>query len=79
MWKKNILEPDMIQMPVWRLRVTCWMRKATNTLSEYVTLIAFPCQQCLHERASIVRCTYLACLQAIEVGYVTNCRPLNGL
>jgi len=54
---KNILEPDRLQMPVWRMHVTCWMRKATNTHSEYVTVIAFSCQQWSHERASILRCT----------------------
>jgi len=32
--------------------------KAANTLSEYGTLIAFPQQQWLHERASMLRCTY---------------------
>jgi len=33
-----------------------------NTLSEYVPLIAFLLQQCLHERASTLRYTYIACL-----------------
>ena len=42
-------------MPVRRMRVPCWMRKPTNTLSEYVTHIAFSWQQWLHERASILR------------------------
>ena len=31
----------------------------TNTNSEYVTLIAFPLQQCLHGRASLLRYTYI--------------------
>jgi hypothetical protein len=38
------------------------MPKATNTHSEYVILIAFPRQQGLHERASVLRYTYIACL-----------------
>jgi len=38
------------------------MPKATNTLSEYVILIAFPLQQWLHERDSMLRHTYTACL-----------------
>jgi len=33
---------------------------ATNTHSEYVTLIAFPLEQWLHGRASVIRCTYIA-------------------
>jgi len=39
-----------------------WIRKATNTLAEYVSLTAFPLQQWLHERASVLRCTYIACI-----------------
>jgi len=33
---------------------------ATNTLSEYVTLIVFPLEQWLHGRATVLRCTYIA-------------------
>jgi hypothetical protein len=36
--------------------------KTTNTHSEYVILIAFPLQQRLHERASMLRYTYIASL-----------------
>jgi hypothetical protein len=28
-------------MTVWRMRVSCWILKATNTHSKYVILIAF--------------------------------------
>jgi hypothetical protein len=37
-----------------RMRFTCWIPKATNTHSEYVTLIAFPRRQWLHERTSVL-------------------------
>jgi len=30
MWK-NIVEPGRPQITVWRLRITCWIPKATNT------------------------------------------------
>jgi len=33
------------------LHIACWIPKATNTLSEYVILIAFPLQQWSHDRA----------------------------
>jgi len=49
-------------MTIWRMRIACWIPKATNTHSEYVTLIAFPLQQWLHKRAAVVRYTYIACL-----------------
>jgi hypothetical protein len=48
---QNIVEPDMPQIKVWRMRVACWIPKAINTHSEYVILIAFPLQQWLQERA----------------------------
>ena len=47
-------------MTIRRMRIACW--KFTNTLSEYVILIAFPLQQWLHERASVLQYTYIACL-----------------
>jgi len=39
----------------------CWVIEATNTHSEYVMLIAFTRQQWLHEHASILGYTYIAC------------------
>jgi hypothetical protein len=40
MWK-NIVEPDIPQITIWRLHITYRMPKATDTHSEYVILIAF--------------------------------------
>jgi len=34
---------------MWHMHITCWITKATNTHSEYVTLTAFLLQQWLHE------------------------------
>jgi len=42
------------------MRIAYWITKATNTHSEYIQLIAFSLQQLLHERASILRYTYIA-------------------
>ena len=39
------------------MRIACWILKATNTHSECVILNAFPIQQWLQERASILRHT----------------------
>jgi len=49
MWK-NMEEPDIPQMMMWRMRISSWIPKATNTPSEYIylTLTAFPQQQWLH-------------------------------
>jgi len=57
-----MVEPDMPLMTVWRMLIACRIPKATNTHIEYVILVAFPLQQWLHERASTLRYTYIACL-----------------
>ena len=49
-------------MVIWRMRISCWIPKATNTLSEYNILIAFQLQILLHERTSMLRYMYIACL-----------------
>ena len=49
-------------MIMWCMRITCWIPKAIHTQSEYVILIAFTLQKWLHERASVLRYTYIACL-----------------
>ena len=64
MWK-NIVQPDRPQMKIWRMRIACWIPKATNTHSEYVILIAFRPQQWLHECASMLRYTHIACVVKI--------------
>jgi hypothetical protein len=58
MWK-NFVEPGRPQMTIWRLFVSRWVSKATNTHSEYVVLIAVPQQTWLHEDASMLRYTYI--------------------
>jgi hypothetical protein len=47
---KNIVEPVRQQMTIWRMRFVCWIPEATDTHSEYVTLITFLPQQWLRER-----------------------------
>jgi hypothetical protein len=50
------------QMIIWLMPIVCGIPKATNRHSEYVILIALSLQQLLHERASMLRYTYIACL-----------------
>jgi len=45
-------------MTIWRMRIACWIPKATNTHSEYVIFIAFLQQKWLHERAWILPVLY---------------------
>jgi len=66
--RKNIVQPDRPQLTTWRMRIPCWMTKATNTQSQYIILIAFSLQQWLHERASLLcysTCLVLILLQVI--------------
>ena len=59
MWKYTV-EPDRPQMTIRRMLIECWIPKATNAHSEYVTRLAFSRQQWLHERTSLLRYTYFA-------------------
>jgi hypothetical protein len=58
---------------VWHMRIACWIVEATDTHLEYATLIAFPLQQWLDERASILYYMYIPCL------IVPSCMPFNVL
>jgi hypothetical protein len=45
-------------MKIWIMRMSCWIPKAH---SFYVIVIALPLQQWLHECASVLPYTYIAC------------------
>jgi hypothetical protein len=70
MWK-NIVKPGRPQMIIWHMHIECWIPKATNTLSEYVILIAFQLQQWLHEHTSMLCYTYIACPVIDETSHPT--------
>jgi hypothetical protein len=44
------------------MRFSCWVTNATDTHTEYSIFIAFPRQQWLLERSSVLGYTYIACL-----------------
>ena len=58
--RKRIVEPERPHMTIWRVRIACYILKTTNAHSEYVARIVFPLQRWLHERASMLRYTYIA-------------------
>jgi hypothetical protein len=62
---KNVVERGRPQMTIWRMHISYWVPKVTNTHSDCVILIAFPLQQWLPELASVLRYTYIVCLVAI--------------
>jgi hypothetical protein len=59
MMRKNAVQPDRPQMAIRRKRAVCRPPKTRNTHSEYV-IFAFPLQQWLQERASMLRYTFIA-------------------
>ena len=54
-------------MTIWYMRISCWIHKATNTHLEYVILIAFPLQELLHERGSLLRYTDIGCAAVLSL------------
>jgi hypothetical protein len=66
MWE-NITEPDRPQMTVQGMRIPCWITKAIDPHSEYVTVFGFPRQQWLRERAPLFHYTHIACLFGVNV------------
>ena len=61
---KNFVETDRPQMTIWRMRIACWIPKATNTHSDYVILIALSLQRMVARTRLIVTLyvQYIACL-----------------
>jgi len=57
---KNTAEAGSPQMAIWRMRIACWMLKATITHSEYVILL-FHCNNgCM--KAPLFLRYYVSCL-----------------
>ena len=56
---QNIVEPDRLQITLWRMRIARWIPNATNTHLECDILIACPLQQQLHAGASISNYMYI--------------------
>jgi hypothetical protein len=67
MWK-NCVQPDRSQETTGRIRIACWIPKATNTHTGCVILIVLTLQQWLHERVSKLLDTNIACLVNFAVG-----------
>ena len=62
-----MVQPDLLNTTKWNMRIACWITKDINTHSEYIIFIAFRLQQWLHERISMVRYVYTACLVVLMV------------
>jgi hypothetical protein len=60
MWENKVV-PDWPHMTVRRMRIVCFIIKATDTHNECVIRIGFLLQRWLHKRATILR-LYVHCL-----------------
>ena len=49
-------------MTLRHMRIACWIPRAADAHSEYVIFGVFPLQLWFHERPSMLRYTYVACL-----------------
>ena len=78
---ENVVERGRPQLTVGTTRILCWITKARNIHSGDVILIAFPLQQWLHERASMLRYTYIACMvsSSLIFHYFYSTRMFNRL
>jgi hypothetical protein len=61
MWQ-NFVEAGRPQTKIWRMFITCWTPKTTDSHSEYVIFISLPRQQLLQERVSVYCYTQIASL-----------------
>ena len=53
MWK-NMIQRGQDKNMQWPICIACYVTKATDKHSEYITIIALPLQQFLSERDSIL-------------------------
>jgi hypothetical protein len=61
----NMEKYGIARQYIQHICIACWITKATDTHSEYVILTAFPWQQWLRERASVL-CLYEHCLSCFS-------------
>ena len=59
MWQ-NIVKPGRPPMTIWHMRIACCIPKPTNIHSKCVMFIAFPLQQFLHERFTVLHYSTLS-------------------
>ena len=62
-------------MITWRVRIACWLTKATHIHSQYVTFIVSSLEQWLQERASVLGYMYLACLSRLFPLHLNPLQP----
>jgi hypothetical protein len=71
MWK-SVAEPGRPQVTIRRMRIACWITKATDKHTEYEIFIAFKWQKWLREGAWMFPYAHVACLVPFLVKLLTK-------
>jgi len=58
---------------IWSIRIACWVPMSTNAYSEHIIVIAFPLQQWLQERSSVLCYKYIACFIYLFIKSYHSC------
>ena len=69
---KNVVQTDRSHVTIWRMRITYWIPKTTDTHSEYVIIIDFPLQHCFHESFAHIACLGSLIIQCVCAGFVSG-------
>ena len=65
---KNILEPSRPRMTIWHKLIACWIRKATDTHSEYVIFLFFHNNNgCTKASPYYVTCTAIVLFKILQI------------
>jgi hypothetical protein len=59
--RKNMVLTGSLQVIIWRMSIACWLPRATNPLSKYVTVISFALWRRLWQKCDLVS-LYVHCL-----------------
>jgi hypothetical protein len=63
MWKYIIVQLDRLQMTKWRMRIACWITKATDTHAHaHIILVAFSRNGAYANAPECYVYAYIACL-----------------
>ena len=68
--RKNIVEPDGLQTTIRHISISCWIPKATDTQSEYVTY--FFSTATIVERKCLIVTLYTHCLYCYFYGRIVT-------
>ena len=57
-----MVEPRRSQITIWRMRIACWLNKATHIYPEYVILMTFHCK---NSYANTAQYCFYACISPL--------------